>query len=67
MSKKRKDEGFRRNDGNTSFHAFYEIINIPVFQYSNIPMFDVLGCGYAARGSLWLDSDDTALVERRRR
>jgi len=24
------------HDGNTSFHAFYEIINIPVFQYSNV-------------------------------
>jgi len=25
----------------------------------NIPMFDVLGCGFAALGSLWLDFDNT--------
>jgi hypothetical protein len=31
----------RRNDRKWPFESFYEIINIPVFQYSNIPSFQV--------------------------
>jgi hypothetical protein len=56
----------RAFSGMTEIRLFMLFTRSSIFQYSSIPMFDVLGCGYATRGSLWLDSDDTALVERRR-
>jgi hypothetical protein len=50
------------SDGKTGDILFFWILpfpSIPIFHYSNIPMFDVLGCGYAARCPLWLDFEDT--------
>jgi hypothetical protein len=44
---------------------FFQLPNFPVFQYSIIPMFNILRCGYAAMGPLWLDIDVTTRCERR--
>jgi hypothetical protein len=40
---KELDSRFRGNDGNMTFHMFYDAIIIPIFRYSIIPMGVLIG------------------------